>query len=378
MDTGTWTLFIGGAIGLALALFGVRMLITGRAPASTARAFRTTRDAGLYHLLFGLGLILLVVGTELPGDVTPIVSAVLAVALAGVAVVRYRPRAERSGREEPVIDPVVDLGVGAVRRATGWCSPTSARTSTGGLGARRTTAAICPGAVFVDLDHDLAAHGAPAGRGPPSAAGSRGRSPRAWPRWASATRTPSIAYDDAGGVMAARLVWMLRATGHQAALLDGGIGAYGGERETERPDRAPAVFSTRPWPADRLADICRRRGRVLCGAGRPAARAVPWRDRADRPAGGPHPGRPQPAVPGECGRGRPFPAGTRAARAVRRGRCRGRDAVVSYCGSGVTACHNLLALEHAGLGVGRLYPGSWSQYSTYRPTGGDRGRATGD
>jgi thiosulfate/3-mercaptopyruvate sulfurtransferase len=38
--------------------------------------------------------------------------------------------------------------------------------------------------------------------------------------------------------------------------------------------------------------------------------------------------------------------------------------VVSYCGSGVTACHNLLALEHAGLGTGRLYPGSWSQYSS--------------
>ena len=37
--------------------------------------------------------------------------------------------------------------------------------------------------------------------------------------------------------------------------------------------------------------------------------------------------------------------------------------VVSYCGSGVTACHNLLMLEHAGFGVGRLYPGSWSQYA---------------
>ncbi len=37
--------------------------------------------------------------------------------------------------------------------------------------------------------------------------------------------------------------------------------------------------------------------------------------------------------------------------------------VVSYCGSGITACHNLLAIEHAGLGIGRLYPGSWSQYS---------------
>jgi len=47
--------------------------------------------------------------------------------------------------------------------------------------------------------------------------------------------------------------------------------------------------------------------------------------------------------------------------------------VVSYCGSGVTACHNLLAIEHAGLGEGRLYPGSWSQWShTPRPA------ATGD
>ena len=37
--------------------------------------------------------------------------------------------------------------------------------------------------------------------------------------------------------------------------------------------------------------------------------------------------------------------------------------MISYCGSGVTACHNLIALEHAGLGGGRLFPGSWSQWS---------------
>jgi thiosulfate/3-mercaptopyruvate sulfurtransferase len=50
------------------------------------------------------------------------------------------------------------------------------------------------------------------------------------------------------------------------------------------------------------------------------------------------------------------------------------SSVVSYCGSGVTACHNLLALEHAGFGPGRLYPGSWSQYSADP----DRPIATGD
>jgi thiosulfate/3-mercaptopyruvate sulfurtransferase len=48
-------------------------------------------------------------------------------------------------------------------------------------------------------------------------------------------------------------------------------------------------------------------------------------------------------------------------------------AVISYCGSGITACHNLIALEHAGLGRGRLYPGSWSQYSNT-----DRPAAVGD
>ncbi len=95
MDTGTWTLVIGGAIGLALALFGVRMLVTGRAPASISRSFRGGRDAGLYHLLFGLGLVLLVAGTGLPGELTGVASAVVAVALAGVAVVRYRPRGNK-------------------------------------------------------------------------------------------------------------------------------------------------------------------------------------------------------------------------------------------------------------------------------------------
>jgi hypothetical protein len=92
----TWTLLIGAAIGLALAGFGVRMLVTGRAPAATARAFRTVHDAGLYHLFFGLGLLLLVGGTRLPGERMATVSAVVAVLLAAVAVVRYRPRGKKN------------------------------------------------------------------------------------------------------------------------------------------------------------------------------------------------------------------------------------------------------------------------------------------
>jgi hypothetical protein len=100
MDTGTWTLVTGGTIGLALVLFGARMLVTGRAPASTVRAFRSMRDAGLYHVLFGAGLILLVAGAKLPGGQTGVVTAVLAVMLAAVAVIRYRPQAKRTEAEK--------------------------------------------------------------------------------------------------------------------------------------------------------------------------------------------------------------------------------------------------------------------------------------
>jgi hypothetical protein len=96
----TWTLLIGGVIGLVLALFGVRMLVTGRAPAATARSFRTVQDAALYHLLFGVGLLVLVAGTRLPGDRTSTVTAVLAVLLAAVAVARYRPRGKKTTSQQ--------------------------------------------------------------------------------------------------------------------------------------------------------------------------------------------------------------------------------------------------------------------------------------
>jgi hypothetical protein len=100
MDLGTATLVIGCGIGLLLAAFGVKMLATGRAPAQTTRAFRTVRDAGMYHLLFGAGLVLVVLATELPGRATPIIGTVLAVALVGFAVARYRPRGGRIEQEK--------------------------------------------------------------------------------------------------------------------------------------------------------------------------------------------------------------------------------------------------------------------------------------
>jgi thiosulfate/3-mercaptopyruvate sulfurtransferase len=171
-----------------------------------------------------------------------------------------------------------------------------------------------------------------------------------------------IAYDDAGGAIAARLVWLLRVTGHDAALLDGGLAGYGGELERTEPRRAPAAFTPRPWPADRLADPddaaggsavlldardrARFRGEVEPVDPRPGhipgARSLPCRENVD-------------------GNQRFRPVAELREHFAAVGVSEGTP-VISYCGSGVTACHTLLALEHAGLGAGRLYPGSWSQY----------------
>ncbi|BCJ52406.1 sulfurtransferase [Actinoplanes sp. NBRC 14428] len=228
-----------------------------------------------------------------------------------------------------------------------------------------------PGAVFIDLDRWLARHGSPAD----------GRHPLPDPEVFAAGMAAAgigdgdtvIGYDDAGGVIAARLVWMLRVTGHDAALLDGGLSAYEGELVTGPTGRTPAVFTPRPWPADRLVDIdavtggnavvldardtARFRGEVEPVDPRPGhipgARSLPCRENLDES-------------------GRFLPVAQLRERFAAVGAGNGGD-VVSYCGSGVTACHNLLAMEHAGLGAGRLYPGSWSQYSAT-----DRPAATGD
>jgi len=218
-----------------------------------------------------------------------------------------------------------------------------------------------PGAVFVDLDRQLAGEASPvAGRHPlpdPSAFAS-GMS-----ELGITNNDTVVAYDDTGGVIAARLVWMLRAIGQDAALLDGGLPAYGGPLQTGVVSRPRVTFQPRPWPPNRLADIddaSDRRNIVLDARDRarylgeeepvdpraghiPGARNVPCRENLE--AGGTF-------LPVDEIRHRFLDAGVTDG-----------NQVISYCGSGVTACHNLLALELAGLGQGRLYPGSWSQYS---------------
>ncbi len=270
-----------------------------------------------------------------------------------------------------VIGPVVDIGW--VRQNREQIVLADVRYYLDGRDAHDAyRAGHLPGAVFIDVDHDLAAHNRPP---------TEGRHPLPDPehfadRMAAAginDQDTVIAYDDAGGVMAARLVWMLRATGHAAALLDGGIGAYDGDLETKPPHRAPGSFTPRPWPADRLATMDDAEGSdaVVLDA-RPRERF-----RGDSEPLDPRPGhipgaRNVPCRENVTPDGHLLPPRELRDRFAAAGVTAGTP-VISYCGSGVTACHNLLTLEHAGLGVGRLYPGSWSAYSHT-----DRPAATGD
>ncbi len=164
-----------------------------------------------------------------------------------------------------------------------------------------------PGAVFVDLDQWLA--------GQPSA--EDGRHPLPSPalfaggmaRLGISDADTVVAYDDAGGTTAARLVWMLRATGRSATLLDGGLQAYSGPLETGTPVREPAPFTPRPWPEDYLATIdeATDAGNVVVDA-RDRARYRGDTEPVD-PSPRPHSRRPQPALPREPGSRRPVPSG---------------------------------------------------------------------
>ena len=130
-----------------------------------------------------------------------------------------------------------------------------------------------------------------------------------------------VAYDDAGGVIAARLVWMLRATGHEAALLNGGATAYGGplEKGPDRPDRPPAAFTARAWPSDRLAGAVDAAERRQHRHRRARSEPLPRRAGPHRPAPRTHPRGLERAVSGEPRRRRHLLGGRRTSPPVRRG-----------------------------------------------------------
>lgn len=181
-----------------------------------------------------------------------------------------------------------------------------------------------------------------------------------------------VAYDNAGGMYAARLWWMLRWAGHQAvAVLDGGLAAWkaaGQPVSTQAPGPlASGSFSLRsPLTAtlgyeEVKANIETRSYLVL------DARA-PDRFRGENetmdPIGGHIPGAKNRLFKDNLGADGCFKPAAQL-RSEFDAITGGRPApeIVNQCGSGVTACHNLLAMEVAGLKGAALYPGSWSEWS---------------
>jgi thiosulfate/3-mercaptopyruvate sulfurtransferase len=236
-----------------------------------------------------------------------------------------------------------------------------------------------PSALHVHLDSDLS--------GPVEmrASGHSGRHPlpdtHVWlerlGKWGVGPDTQVLAYDDQGGVMASRLWWMLRAVGHPAvAVLDGGLPAWvaaGGELQTGAsvPKRSLAPYPGRlnsEWVAE-MEDI---RKQVAHPDQTPRYYVVdvrsPERYRGETEPYGPIAGH----IPGSINA---FygpnlnPDGTFRSPEELRARfapivaAAGNREVVMSCGSGVSACHNLLAMEIAGLPTARLFPNSWSGWS---------------
>lgn len=223
-----------------------------------------------------------------------------------------------------------------------------------------------PGACYVDLERDLSGPITP----------QTGRHPLPDPRvmaerfgaWGIGPGVQVVAYDDAGGGFAVRLWWSLRWLGHEAvAVLNGGIGAWqaaGLELTTLPPAAKAREFPLAPtWEVADIAAIEQsvHQGGILLDA-RSLERFRGEQEPID-PVAGHIPGAVAAPYDRNLGSdGRFLPAETLRARFE--GLLAGADpaAAVHYCGSGVTACHNLLAMEHAGLTGSRLYPGSWSEW----------------
>lgn len=237
------------------------------------------------------------------------------------------------------------------------------------LGRRSYAEGHLPGAVYAHLDADLSG---------PIVPGQTGRHPlpsveacaATFAAWGIGAQTQVVAYDDRDGMYAARLWWMLRWLGHdRVALLDGGYSAWVSEGRpvtSNPPAQRERRFIPRPQPglqAD-AAEIAARLSdpTLLLLDARKADRYRGENETID-PVGGHIPGAlSAPYVDNLGADGRFLPPEVLRARwqPLLAGRPAG-DAIV-YCGSGVSAVHNLIALEVAGLGSGRLYVGSWSEW----------------
>jgi thiosulfate/3-mercaptopyruvate sulfurtransferase len=222
------------------------------------------------------------------------------------------------------------------------------------------------GAVFVDLETELAAAPGAGGRHPLPAASDFARAMAA--KGASSAR-PVVVYDADASIAAARAWWLLRYFGHpDVTVLDGGLAAWtaaGLPLSTERPDPAPGDFRARPGALpvlDAAGAAALAHGPGLLLDARAPERFTGEQEPID-PVAGHIPGaRNHPARANLHPDGRFLPAGDVRARLRAAGAAEGRE-LGAYCGSGVTAAHTVLSAELAGYAVA-LYPGSWSQWIT--------------
>ncbi len=234
--------------------------------------------------------------------------------------------------------------------------------TSGGATVEDHRAGHLPGARFVSVDDDLAGPaGAVVGRHPlppPDAFADR------LGALGIGAQSAVVAYDRSGGAFAARLVWMLRTLGQDAALLDGGFDAWTGPVESGPVEVTPVVRQATSWGADAMADADEVAAHVRAGGvvvdSRSAERYRGDIEPIDAVAG---------HVPGAVNL--PFTDNLRDGRfrPVEELRARFADVAadpdpIVYCGSGVTACHNALAMEHATGVRPRVYVGSWSGWST--------------
>ena len=234
-----------------------------------------------------------------------------------------------------------------------------------GFGRRAYLAGHLPTAIHADLDTDLASTPGPGGRHPlpdPAALAASAQ------RWGINDSDQVVAYDDAGGAFAARAWWCLRWLGHPAvAILDGGLDAWPGPVTSVAPQQAPGNFSIRP-SLTRTIDAQTLLSHVTRTSAMDGDQPA-WVDARTRerfhgelepidPVSGHIPG----------ARCMPFQENLDAtghfkspAELAQRFAGLPTDSIC-YCGSGVTAAHNVLAMKIAGLAEPILYPGSWSEW----------------
>ena len=234
-----------------------------------------------------------------------------------------------------------------------------------GGGRRRYEEAHVPGAVFLDLDTDLSAPAGP------------GRHPLPTPedfggllgRYGIGNEHHVVVYDQGPGSIAARLWWMLRSVGHRdVSVLNGGYArwtAKGRRTTTDEPQHPSAQFEvSRDFaPTIDRHSLRARLGTLQVIDARPEDRYRGENETID-PAAGHIPTSISAPTDGNLDRDGLLKPPDELARRFADLGIDPAVPVVSCCGSGVTACHNILALHLAGRPEATLYPGSWSDWST--------------